>query len=378
MQTVDTRSCYEFMKIGDEMPLGKTSKLGLSGESFSFMCWIKLNQHSLLLRDQLDQTIIGQRYYTMGECECLHIVIRERKPYFGFYGMDTASSTELSLNKWYHLSFVYDIVSRTQSIYINSRLDKRSENPISPLRGNHELYYSHYANPLKGLLAAPFLCSRMVATEVDMHHHISEYSLHQVLNPQMMVDLRQRVSDPSWPPALLSQCILESQATLCKTSGSDEFLDFFESGLATDAIVTCNNVDFHVHKIIVGGRSEFFRSAFFTSGMLEQQESVMRFHEDDGLDSNLLRLFFKSLYTYQVDLTEVGSDINILLDLLNYCDRFQAGTLIALVEQCIINLVTKDTEKAAQVLAHVVDLPGLHLLKETCSVANQFYNDYIL
>jgi hypothetical protein len=154
--------------------VGRTGDLGLSGNSFSFLCWIVLRDRNVAdPGDQGDQTILAQE--AIGTGECLHITIRNMKPYFGFYGHDTGSKTELSLHTWYHLGFVYDVNTRTQLIYVNGRLDARSDVSIPPLRGNHDLYYSHYykGRPLKGLLAAPHLLSGRAASQEEIIQHMN-------------------------------------------------------------------------------------------------------------------------------------------------------------------------------------------------------------
>jgi hypothetical protein len=105
----------------------------------------------------------------------LHIMIRYMKPYFGFYDYDTASETELSLHMWFHLAFVYDVDARAQTIYVNGIMDARSKVLIPPLRGNHDLYYSYYfcGRPLMGLLAAPLLLPRYVASQAEISRHMN-------------------------------------------------------------------------------------------------------------------------------------------------------------------------------------------------------------
>jgi hypothetical protein len=150
--------------------VGRTGDLGLSGNSFSFMCWVKLHNTNSSGRDR---TILAQA--AIGRGECLHITVRNMKPYFGFYDYDTASETELSLHMWYHLAFVYDVGARTQTIYVNGIMDARSKVLIPPLRGNHDVYYSYYncGRPLMGLLAAPLLLPRHVASQAEISRHMN-------------------------------------------------------------------------------------------------------------------------------------------------------------------------------------------------------------
>jgi hypothetical protein len=240
-----SKAFYNFDQVEKNVFIGKTGDLGLSGKSFSFMCWIRLNDVSN--GDQFDQTIVGQR-----NChgrETLHMVIRNLKPYFGFFGMDTGSATTLSLFTWYHLAFVYNITSQTQSIYINGKLDVCSGPCILPLQGNHHLFYSLYClgRPLNGFLAAPLFRSQNVKeAELDVHigirQHMLEYSMQQAQNHQMELKVitNKNETKTSWPPAKLAiNCMLPRDALLAKRN--DEFLPFLEETLASDVTIVCNN-----------------------------------------------------------------------------------------------------------------------------------------
>ena len=53
---------------------------------------------------------------------CLHLLIRQQKLYRGFYGNDLAGIIRLVASKWYYIAFVFDSVTRTQSIYLDGIL----------------------------------------------------------------------------------------------------------------------------------------------------------------------------------------------------------------------------------------------------------------
>jgi hypothetical protein len=59
--------------------------------------------------------------------QCLYLTIRNNGSsyylYMGFYGDDCQGNTVVSLNKWIHVAFVFNIVTLTQSIYFNGVLD---------------------------------------------------------------------------------------------------------------------------------------------------------------------------------------------------------------------------------------------------------------
>ena len=64
---------------------------------------------------------IGDEYDTD---KYLHCLLRNSKPYLGFWGDDLASTTILELNRWYHLAFVWEgPTTKKQIIYINGKKD---------------------------------------------------------------------------------------------------------------------------------------------------------------------------------------------------------------------------------------------------------------
>lgn len=64
-----------------------------------------------------------------GQCEketldrCLHFDIRGQKLFMGFYSDDLTGPTNLIIQIWTHVAFVYDMATNTKLIYINGRLD---------------------------------------------------------------------------------------------------------------------------------------------------------------------------------------------------------------------------------------------------------------
>ena len=56
--------------------------------------------------------------------QCLHLIIRYQKVFFGFYSDDTSGVQLLVPLRWYHLAFVFDCSTRNQSIYIDGFLDR--------------------------------------------------------------------------------------------------------------------------------------------------------------------------------------------------------------------------------------------------------------
>jgi hypothetical protein len=65
----------------------------------------------------------------------LHLTINSQRLHFGFYSNDTASTTNLTANTWYHVAFRYSKEATKQEIFINGILDKTG-NSKSPFEGN--------------------------------------------------------------------------------------------------------------------------------------------------------------------------------------------------------------------------------------------------
>lgn len=88
---------------------------------FTVAAWIKIKEY---LPNKRDYCIIGTKNnsYQQG----IHLLLRDRKPYFGFYNNDLQGKTVLEAGKWYHLVWRYNKLNGEQAIYLNGKLDSRS------------------------------------------------------------------------------------------------------------------------------------------------------------------------------------------------------------------------------------------------------------
>ncbi|MEM7030805.1 MAG: LamG-like jellyroll fold domain-containing protein [Chloroflexota bacterium] len=108
--------------------LGSAEDLKLTNNSFTAMAWVNLahiTEH---------QTIFGTEART--DRHGLHLTIYNGKPYFGFFGADntTFGSTPLNTNQWYHVTWRYDKVKQTQTMFVNGQLDTTGAGR-SPFKG---------------------------------------------------------------------------------------------------------------------------------------------------------------------------------------------------------------------------------------------------
>ena len=80
--------------------------------SFTVTCWIKPN-FSSGAHVHNDHTVAGQ----MGHG--LHLILRNRQPYMGFFGNDLRCGRTLKDGEWVHIAYVYNISSHQQEVFIN-------------------------------------------------------------------------------------------------------------------------------------------------------------------------------------------------------------------------------------------------------------------
>ena len=93
-------------------------QLTLYNQSWTFEAWIYLTSN-----------MNATQYGIIGQCkaqstdECLHLIVRHQKLYFGFYYNDLPGDITLKTAKWYHVAFVFDCDNLTQSIYLDGVID---------------------------------------------------------------------------------------------------------------------------------------------------------------------------------------------------------------------------------------------------------------
>ena len=126
--------------------------LNLTYRSFTVEAWIKL----VSLSASNDTSLFGQCHnFTIRRC--LHYVIRQSKLYMGFLYNDNTGATNVSLNTWFHVAFVYNMVNNSQSIYLDGILDGSNitggpyEGPSGVFMIGHTLL-SNYSNRLNGYI----------------------------------------------------------------------------------------------------------------------------------------------------------------------------------------------------------------------------------
>ncbi|NEO90758.1 MAG: hypothetical protein F6K56_11100, partial [Moorea sp. SIO3G5] len=114
-------SAYQFDGINDYIELPYAPDLKLTNHSFTVSAWVFINSFPSE-SDLRDLTILGTDENEKNNG--LHLTIRKKKPYMGFYGNDTHGSTTIESGQWYCMTWRYDLTKQQQTIFINGNEDK--------------------------------------------------------------------------------------------------------------------------------------------------------------------------------------------------------------------------------------------------------------
>ena len=82
--------------------------INMAYTSFSLVLWVKATSlwSTTAVAPFGDNALFGQTDQN-GQDRSLHLTLRNRRPYFGFYGDDIQGNIIISPNVWYHVCFVY-------------------------------------------------------------------------------------------------------------------------------------------------------------------------------------------------------------------------------------------------------------------------------
>jgi len=116
-----TRSTVAVFGVNSFIVLPGAEEFKIRDHDFSVAAWIKIKEY---LPNKNDYCILGTKNnsYQQG----IHLLIRNKKPYFGFYNNDLQGKTILQAGQWYHLVWRYNKLSGEQAIFLNGKLDSRS------------------------------------------------------------------------------------------------------------------------------------------------------------------------------------------------------------------------------------------------------------
>jgi two-component SAPR family response regulator len=116
-----TRSSVALFGENSYIILPRAEQFKIRDHDFTVAAWIKISNY---LPNKSDYCILGTKSnsYQQG----IHLLIRDRKPYFGFYNNDLQGKTIIEAGQWYYMVWRYNKLSGEQAIFVNGKLDSRS------------------------------------------------------------------------------------------------------------------------------------------------------------------------------------------------------------------------------------------------------------
>ena len=120
-QNDDDRGMVAVFGKESHMILPKAEDLKLRDHDFTISAWIKVNEYD---KNGKDLSIIGTKGSSYQQS--IHLVLRNRKPYFGFYSNDLEGKMIIEPGKWYNLVWRYNKLTGEQAIFVDGKLDSHS------------------------------------------------------------------------------------------------------------------------------------------------------------------------------------------------------------------------------------------------------------
>jgi len=120
------------------LPMAKT--FGIMDHDFTVSVRLKIPRY---LEGITDYCILSSK--TASYQRGLHYVIRNQRPYMGFFNDDLAGTARIREGEWYHIVWRYDELSNEQAIYVNGVLDASALGRPS-YKGSDSLLIGAYYN----------------------------------------------------------------------------------------------------------------------------------------------------------------------------------------------------------------------------------------
>ena len=98
--------------------LPTSQDLNLRDHDFTVQVWLKIPKY---LEGKNDYCVLGSK--SSAYQQALHLLIRNGKPYMGFYNNDIEGNTLIESNKWYNITWRYNKQNGEQAIFVNGKLD---------------------------------------------------------------------------------------------------------------------------------------------------------------------------------------------------------------------------------------------------------------
>ncbi|MCP4693763.1 MAG: LamG domain-containing protein, partial [Desulfobacterales bacterium] len=138
----------------DYIELVDAPSLGLTNRDFTVEAWVNVRDAA-----SDEKAVLG-----VDQCKSnigLHLVIRNNRPYMGFYGNDTKGRTELAAGVWCHIAWRYSKTTGEQAIFVNGILDAASPNH-APFQGTGRVHIGRWGGMFgfKGFISELRIWSR--------------------------------------------------------------------------------------------------------------------------------------------------------------------------------------------------------------------------
>ena len=115
------RNFVAYFDSKSHIVMPKSEEFRIRDHDFTVSAWVKIEKY---LEDKPDYCIIGTPNNSYQEG--IHLLIRNNRPYFGFYSNDLAGKTFIEASRWYHMVWRYNKLNGEQAIFVDGKLDSRS------------------------------------------------------------------------------------------------------------------------------------------------------------------------------------------------------------------------------------------------------------
>ena len=102
--------------------LPTANELLLRDHDFTVAAWLNIPKYK---EGKEDYCILGS--IRSAYQRSLHLMIRNKKPYMGFFNNDLVGNTVIEEGKWYHIAWRYNKQNHEQALFVNGRLDAIAE-----------------------------------------------------------------------------------------------------------------------------------------------------------------------------------------------------------------------------------------------------------
>lgn len=167
--------------------LPTASELRMRDHDFTVGVWLKIPKY---MPDKEDYCILGSKNSTYQQA--LHFLIRDRKPYMGFFNNDLVGNTVIEPGKWYNIVWRYNKSNGEQALFVNGKLDAISFDRPAYL-GSDSLYVGFVdfsqTSSFEGVLDNLCIWSRVLSDKeiLGLNNQLVDLSLSNVVDWRRLV-----------------------------------------------------------------------------------------------------------------------------------------------------------------------------------------------